>query len=359
MAIANGDTNAEMSPERLLSSLYKWNDIIDLEVTTEYLLEGIIPKGSITMIYAPGGMGKSSLLLQIGYAIAEGKSFGNLSTIKTPVYYVDFENPLSFLKERVSYIGFSENIFVWHLSNDPPPPKLDNDNWEMYKSLPPGLIIFDTLRAAHALNENESKDMSLIMSNFKELRERGFTVVFLAHTPKENEQTYKGSTALLDLADHVVSLERTKRRTKLTEFDTNGDYRLGTRMKTRYEPYEVFLKFKKEKKGFEMIEDENFKNTRVVIEILKNQGNPINQGELKRKIKKRLNISENETRKLLSDGDGKYWQVTKGKAKNASLYSVMEFVDPKGYQQTNQQNLDRKTDPANSRINTRQNKLKK
>lgn len=177
-------TSTEEEPKSLLSSLLKWNDILALDVQTEYLLQNLIPKGSIILLFGRGGIGKTSLCLQIARAIAEGLPYGDLNTIKTPVYFIDFENPLSVLKQRAENIGHADNLYIWHLSGNPQPPRLDTKDWILYKQLPAGLLIFDTLRASHLSDENDSQDMAVVIARFKELREAGFTVLLLHHTPK-------------------------------------------------------------------------------------------------------------------------------------------------------------------------------
>jgi len=64
----------------LLSSLLKWNDILSLDVKTEYLLEKTLPKNSITLLFGRGGIGKTSLCMQIAKAMAGGLPFDALCT---------------------------------------------------------------------------------------------------------------------------------------------------------------------------------------------------------------------------------------------------------------------------------------
>lgn len=308
----------EPKEKSLLESLLKWNDILTLDIRTEYLLQGLIPKGSITMLFGRGGIGKTSLCLQIARAVAEGIALGDLQTIKTPVYYIDFENPLSVLKERVEKIGHTDNLWVWHISNNPMPPKLDSKDWELYKQLPPGLLIFDTMRASHLLDEDKSKDMALLLCRLKELREMGFDIVFLQHTPKGNEGIYKGSTALLDLADHVLGLEGLKDEDTV-EFGKDNIYRFGVRIKTRYEPYHIFLKFNPDIKGFEIAKDPDYEKIEAIYEILRESSEPLKQKELKEKVKTELDLTEGETRRLLKKGEGIAWDIQKGGEKGRAL----------------------------------------
>lgn len=337
----------EEQPENLLDSLMRWNDFYDLNITTEYLLEGLIPKGGITLLFSRGGLGKTSLMLQVCQAIAEGIPFGELQTIRTPVYYIDFENPLTFLKERIEKIGKTDNLYVWHISNSPMPPRLDSKEWELYKKLPPGLAVIDTLRAGHLLDENNSKDMALIVSRLKELREIGFTVLLLHHTPKGNEGIYKGSTAILDLADHVLGLEILKETDDDVEFDPNKTYRLSTRIKTRYEPHSIYLTFNPEIKGFELAKDPDIEKMEEVAGILKGIKEPIKQKDLIEKIKDECDYPTGEIRKVLRKGTDVYWTVTKGE-KNAMLYSVIQFSTLYIGQKTEKQEITSLETPKNT-----------
>ncbi|MCX8070085.1 MAG: AAA family ATPase [Thermodesulfovibrionales bacterium] len=327
----------------LLSSLLKWNDIFNLDINTEYILDKLIPKGSITLLFGRGGIGKTSLCLQICRAIAEGLPFADLKTIKTTVIYIDFENPLNVLKERIEAIGQTENFYVWHLSNNNiQPPRLDSKDWELYKQLPKGLIVFDTLRASHLQDENNSQDMAIVISRLKELREMGFTILLLHHTPKGNDGVYKGSTALLDLVDNCISIEEVK-SDEPVEFDTDNLFRFGTRIKTRYEPYNIFLKFNPNIKGFEIATDPDIEITKGIYEILISTNEPLKQKDLKTMIKDNYDLTERRIHHILKKGTGLYWEVKKGD-KNAIIYipinSVFQFFNPKYTCKTEKQELE-------------------
>ena len=314
-------------PKPLIDSLLKWNDIFNLDVHIEYLLERVLPKNSITLIFGRGGIGKTSLCMQIARAIAEGMPWGELQTIKTPVYYIDFENPLPVLKERVGKIGRSENLYIWHISNQIQPPKLDSTQWELYKQLPPGLLIFDTFRASHLSDENDSKPMSLIMGRLKELREMGFTMLLLHHTPKGNDNTFKGSTAIIDLCDHVLGLEEVRDSAELNiEFDKNNLYKVGTRIKTRYEPHSIYLTFNPELKGFEIAKDPDFEKLQDIATLLKESQKTPNQTEFRKMIRDEFDYTDHEARRLIKKGEGVYWEKQhkgEGKEHKAFCYVVM------------------------------------
>ncbi len=172
------------------------------DINIEWVLDTIIPKHANTMIYSEGGVGKSLLMLQIATAVANGEGIFGLDVEQMPVTYIDFENPLSIVVDRVKKIGGSSNLKVWHLDNNPPPYRLDTDNWEIYKVFEPGLFILDSLRSAHHLDQNSSKDVSFLMERLKIIRGNDSTIVLIHNENKTGD--FSGSAALSDLCDQVL-----------------------------------------------------------------------------------------------------------------------------------------------------------
>lgn len=102
------------------------------------------------------------------------------------------------------------------------------------------------------------------------------------------------------------------------EFDPRSLYRLGTRIKTRYEPSYVFLTFSPER-GFKMTEDPDIEKIESIRNMLDEFDNPPNQTELKTKIKEEMGYSDSQVLMLLRKGEDKYWNVMKG-PKNSRVY---------------------------------------
>ena len=159
-------------------------DIYDMDIRVEWVVDKLIPKQAVTVLPGKGVLEKPGYNFKWGpmWPMAS-PSWDNFPSMQMPVYYIDFENSLATLHDRAIVLGKS-SLQVWHISNPVPPPRLDSKDWVQYKNLPPGLLIFDTLRASQLLDENSSRDMTTIMMRLKELRDMGFTIVLIHHTPK-------------------------------------------------------------------------------------------------------------------------------------------------------------------------------
>ncbi|KQC08229.1 MAG: hypothetical protein APR62_05195 [Smithella sp. SDB] len=316
---------------------FKYSDVLKkghalqkLDIKIEWIIENILPKQSIILLHGRGGIGKTWLSLQIGEAVSNGNILLGHATQQTPVYYIDMENSFPVLVERVKKLNIKQMLF-WHNSNEIPPPKIDSDEWSVYKdNLPPGLLIIDTLRAFQSLDENDSKHMAEVMSRLKIMRDKGFTILLLHHTPKSNERTYKGSTAIFDLCDHVLSIHSIKRPDMEDEDDEFGKYRwFGTKDKTRYVPYHMSLMFDPDK-GFVEVKgpdiDDSEKIKLVITKYIADNDRPPTQSEAIDTITRETEISKSCAQKLLGQGEKVFWISTKGGAKNKKIYEpVFDF----------------------------------
>ena len=312
-----------------LSKLESWNDIRNLEIKVEWVMDRLIPKESITVIFGKGGIGKTWLMMDIARSIGSGLDYLGYQTIKTPVVFIDFENPVSMLNERTKKLGEAENVHFWRVGNSFKPPKLDSREWEQYKELPAGaVLVFDTLRASHGRDENASNEMASIMEKVKELRDLGFTVILLHHTAKNSDKISKGSTAIVDLSDHILGLTRVRNAKEGEDAPVDDDdsedptYRFGWRDKTRFEPHHIYLSLNPDR-GFELapdIEEETFKSMHRILER-----SDVLQKTAFAKECKPLGLGEKKARKLIDRGIGRFWKIENTGKTNAQIVTAIKF----------------------------------
>ncbi len=272
-------------------------DIQGLEIQVEWLWK-MIPKRAVTVLHSPGGLGKTWFCLQLSKAISEGIPFLELPTKQCPVTYIDFENPLPVLKERVVRLNV-QDVHFWTLAAKTPPPKLDSRDYAYYKNLQPGLLILDSFRSSFNGDENDSKDIAPVMDRLKEIRELGFSILVIHHTSKANERLYKGSTAISDLADHVLAFHRV-RKGSLEEIDDAGDLDPNAPLslstaKTRFEPSRLFLNFDPTGDGFRLAADPNLEALDAIADYIAGPGCGQNQTDLIEWAKENLKIGRRES----------------------------------------------------------------
>ena len=294
-------------------------ELLKLNMQIDWLVEDLIPKVAITLFSARGGMGKTILSITLADAVSRGIPFLGLKTSKTPVVYIDFENSLPVLAERVKRVD-AHDVSFWHGTNEIRPPRLDSNDFELYRQLPEGaLLIFDTLRASQSRDENDSQHMASVMQRLKELRDAGFTILILHHTQKSNDRTYKGSSAIYDLSDHTLNLCKVKRNTALSgENESSEDideedcyYKFSTADKTRYEPFSIFLEFDSEIKNFKIAPDHEAGILQEIYSLLLGRES-LKTNEIFELVKSEMGIKgKAKFTRLLKKGTGKYWQSYK------------------------------------------------
>jgi hypothetical protein len=298
-------------------------EISQLEIKVDWIVKNLIPKESITLLHSIGGVGKSYLTYGIAKAVADAELFFGLDVIRIPTFYIDYENPLSEIVDRMKKTGGSENLKIWHLSHDPAPIRFDTDQWEIYKSFPPGLFIIDSLRSSHLLEENSSKDAAFIMARLKEIRALGNTIILIHHENKVGG--YRGSTAWFDLSDHILKFSRVK--SIGSDEDAEEDnfdlpIRLGLGGKSRFSSAmdlkPMYFKFKEHRLC--SAEDPEEEPLNKMADLL-DPAYPPNQSEFQKLVKQNLGIGAKDFRKLLKRGESlHFWFSEKSKTGNKLEY---------------------------------------
>jgi hypothetical protein len=184
----------------------------------EFLIDGFLVKGSITMLAGPVAQRKSIVALNIAHALCTGDPlFGYFHVSECPervVYLCPEMGAHSFVK-RVKQIGLSQyvgtTLFCQTMSDE------STGLGELDGELPGAVVIVDTITRFVEGNENDSADMRLFAQKAFRLCRAGATVILLHHSKKGSLGTLddglRGSSELAAFVDScwVTELEDVKR----------------------------------------------------------------------------------------------------------------------------------------------------
>lgn len=195
----------------IYSIMSRAGDLKALDIKIEYLVEGLIPDGMITVMYARSGMGKSTLMTQLCHSVSTGQPFMGLQVQQRECVYLDYENGLAVIVERLKKVQADDvaPFHIWHPGSEPPPPPLDKKEFASLAAIRPGsLVIVDTLKACNDADENKATEMKPIFDKLKQLRRQGLTIIELHHTAKGDDGKFRGSNVIQDQADHCLVLHK-------------------------------------------------------------------------------------------------------------------------------------------------------
>lgn len=201
--------------------------------------EWIIPglrAGQVALVTAPGGTGKSYLLLEIAMSVASGTTLLPGLEVKTAgkVCLLNFEDDAFDIQQRGNAIlrRFSalnpneENLFVASMSGRTL--SLLNSRGEIHEKdvlwlkeqcKGMSLLILDPLSHLHTADENSASQMSKLVQVLKGVgQETGTGIIISHHTSKASalngqadlQQSARGSSALVDASRIVMTLHKPK-----------------------------------------------------------------------------------------------------------------------------------------------------
>lgn len=174
--------------------------VSDFNKEHKFLIDGFLPSELITMIYAAGGSGKTFL----SYGITK-----KLCEIGKKVFYLDFDNPVSVLKERkcdeLLISKFKNLNYIQRSSIEISPFELIA---ELEKSATKNayeecVFILDSLfNFCDLFNDNK---LLKLFDMLKNLREAGATIIVLHHTNKDGKN-FQGNVSIKNAIDCMFKL---------------------------------------------------------------------------------------------------------------------------------------------------------
>ena len=195
------------------------NEFLALDIPPRaMLLSPILPERSLSMLYAPRGVGKSWLGLSIGLAVASGGSLLRWAAPKPRrVLYVDGEMSLADLQSRLTSIQAgmgaeirNDGFRILAADNTEAGINLgcDAGQRDLEQHVEgTDLVILDNLSTLLASGSEAASDAWLPIQNWLlRLRRKGISVLFVHHAGVSGKQ--RGTSRREDALDTVIALRR-------------------------------------------------------------------------------------------------------------------------------------------------------
>ena len=163
----------------------------------EYIVPALgIARNTIVLWTGADGDGKTFLVQSMAIAAACGAEFLGMACQKTPVLYLDLENPAYMVQNRLRPMTDEHpvpDLRIWGIWNDQQPPKFGSELLLTIAKETRPLIVVDPFRYFHAAEENDSTAMSGVMQYLRACAAYGAAVVLLHHPSKSEGSTGRGS----------------------------------------------------------------------------------------------------------------------------------------------------------------------
>jgi AAA domain len=306
-----------------------WEEIPDVFAldapAIEWMVDGILPRASVTLLAGEPGSYKTWLALALLRGVATGGNFLGRKCAQASVLYLDRENPLAVMRERLAVLGIEQSVAadcrIWGgWLADAPPGIGDIRILEIVRERRP-LIVFDSLIRFHAAaDENSATEMSMVMADLRALANAGATVVALHHKPKNEGAHYRGSSDIAGGVDTAWAVSRDR---------DAGLLRLEC-VKSRFAE-EFSLTLRPELSGLSGMGDfivtdspeassEQSDVEKLAAAIRRNPGQP------KERVIEASGVSRDHGRVLLERFSGQLWRTERGRH-NATLFFPGERKD--------------------------------
>ena len=201
-----------------------------------YLIDDVIPKAGLAIMYGESGSGKSFLAIDFAMAIANGTKWRDHDTEQGNVAYVCAEGAGGFKRRMTAYATYNDydlNAAPFYVLGDAPNLSEVEDTRELIKALKlvkPKIVFIDTLAQSFVGNENSGEDIGRVLAHCKAIHKiTGATVVLVHHSGKDTTKGARGHSSLRAACDAEIEIlregdTRSATVTKMKDGDDGREY---------------------------------------------------------------------------------------------------------------------------------------
>jgi len=204
-------------------SLNQFIQDVKNEPRPKKLIGDLVYEKELTILFAPTGLGKSILAIQMALSSSKGEylNLGNDIVLQNEVgpiktIFFDFELSNSQLMKRMGDITALDNLFISKVSRGQ---VLDGKPKEIFKlikneaeSVWAKFIIIDNISKIGNKLEETDKATEFMKALADLVRDDGYTILIISHTPKQTKtypitsDSVSGSNKIASLADAIIGI---------------------------------------------------------------------------------------------------------------------------------------------------------
>ena len=187
----------------------------DLQPRTT-ILDPLLTRGTLAMLYGPRGLGKTFVALGIAWAVASGQGFLRWKATRPHrVLYIDGEMAAVDMKERLRLLGPAPDTLDFLIADLNIKGLPDLANKEGQKALlagwkeaggKPDLLVLDNLSSLVGFSRNDPDPWMSMQRFLMMMRRIGVAVLIVHHANKDGHQ--RGTSRREDILDLVLSIRR-------------------------------------------------------------------------------------------------------------------------------------------------------
>ncbi len=241
--------------------LIKVGDLMKSNPVVDYLVDGLLTVGGISIIAGPPKSGKSTIVRQLTKSVVNGQDFLGRSTKKGKVIYLALEEQNSVLNEQFKKVGITETddilIHVGGLLGG----SAFDDVAELILDQRPQLLVIDTmLLFLNQSDSNNYNEMNRALSECRDLARRSGTHILTVHhqnKPPPGFSTYNrgatsihGSTAIHGAMDCAMIFNSERDRRFLSSSQRGGTPFIAQELDFDFDTETYKLKAKVKNEGF-------------------------------------------------------------------------------------------------------------
>jgi hypothetical protein len=174
-----------------------------------WLAPPMLPRAALTVLYAPGGDGKSLIALALAAAIAHGGELAGIECEQGLTVYLDAENGAHEIHRRVHTLGLpASGVQVADASGLDLPGDMAEVG-AVVRERTPDLLVLDSFRSlTPGMDENDTRQTARALDPLRRLAHESRTSILLIHHSNKAGKDYRGASSIRDSVDVLWHLGR-------------------------------------------------------------------------------------------------------------------------------------------------------